>query len=112
MTSTLVRIASIVVPLLVLDVVALSAGCGDHPDGSALLDCDADGGGGCNSASGGGSSSGSGGTGDDTTGTGTDEGDGGTGTTGTTGITDGSGGSGNILPTDTGSTGSLPTNTE
>ncbi len=117
MTSSIFRVASIVVPLLVLDVVALSAGCGDHPDGSPLLDCNDDGGGNCNSSgSAGGSGSGGGGTtigsgnGDDTTGTGNEEGDGGT--TGTTGITDGSGGGGNILPTDTGSTGSLPTNTE
>ena len=116
------RIALLMVSsLLTLDALALGNGCssddgqgGDTP----LLDCDDGGCGGgtghTGAASGGGSSGTSGagtGSGSGSTGTGTGDDGGGTTGTGGGGISDG-GGSGNILPTDSGSTGSLPTNTE
>ncbi len=125
MTRSLLRtrLALVVVSSLVgLDALAWGNGCsGDDGQGGStpLLDCDD---GGCGSAVGAGASgtggggggtgpgTGSGGGTGDGTGSGGDDG-GGTGTTGT-GSSVAEGGSGNILPTDTGTTGSLPTNTE
>jgi hypothetical protein len=117
------RVALVVVSSLVgLDALAWGNGCSsdDGQGGSTpLLDC-ADGG--CASPStasagsggGGGTGIGTGaGTGSgDGTGTGGGTGDDGGGTGTGTGSSIAEGGSGNILPTDTGSTGSLPTNTE
>jgi hypothetical protein len=116
------RLALVVVASLVgLDALAWGSGCSsdDGQGGTTpLLDC-ADGGcgsteaPGASSSGGGGSGAGTGagsGSGDGT-GAGGDDG-GGTGTTTGTGSSIAEGGSGNILPTDTGSTGSLPTNTE